>query len=106
MCFPHKFKALRDNDRKSPKEIIKRDNEAISLIGSAIEESIFAITTGLVSSKQEWDILKNTYEGVVVTKLQTLRRNFENSHMQSNESFHDYIWKVQDPVNQMKSLGE
>jgi len=51
-------------------------------------------------------MLKNTYEGVVLTKLQTLRRNFENANMHSNESIHDYITKMQDLVNQMRSSGE
>jgi len=58
-----------------------------------------------MSSEEAWDILKNIYEGVVVAKLKTLR-NFENAHMQSNESIHDYITKMQDLVNKMRSLGE
>ena len=51
-------------------------------------------------------ILKNTYEGEVVAKLQTLSRKFENSKMQSNESVNDYITKIHDLVNQMRTLGE
>jgi hypothetical protein len=58
------------------------------------------------SSKQARDILKNTYEGVIVAKLQTLGKKIENANMQSNESIHDYITKMQDFVNQMRFLGE
>lgn len=93
------FKASSDDEKKSLKELIKKDNEALSLIGSALEESIFLRIRGVISSKEAWDILKNTYEGVVVAKLQTIRRNFENAHMQSNESIHDYITKMQDLIN-------
>ena len=31
------FKALSDDEKKSLKELIKKDNEALSLIGSALE---------------------------------------------------------------------
>jgi hypothetical protein len=100
------FKTLSDNDKKVLKKIIKKDNEALSLIGSAVEESIFTRINVAESSKQAWDILKNTYEGVAVAKFQTLRRNFENANMQSNESIHDYITKMQALLNHMRSLGE
>jgi 5'(3')-deoxyribonucleotidase len=81
MPYADKFKTLSDDDKKVLKEIIKKDNEALSLIGSTVEESIFTKINVAESSKQAWDILKNTYEGVVVAKLQTLRRNFENANM-------------------------
>jgi hypothetical protein len=100
------FKALSDDEKKSLKELIKKDNEPLSLIRSTIEESIFLRINVVQSSKQACDILKNTYECVVVAKLQTLRRNFENTNMQSNESIHVYITKIQDLVNHMSSLGE
>ena len=67
------FKALNVDDKKSLKELIKKDNEVLSLIGSAVEESIFPRISVAESSKQEWDILKKTYEDVVVAKLKTLR---------------------------------
>jgi hypothetical protein len=97
---------LSDDDKKYLKEFIKKYNESLSIIGSAIEESIFSRINIVQSSKQAWDILKNTYEGVVVSKLQTLRKTFENEKMQSNESIHDCITKMKDFVNQMRSLGE
>ena len=99
MPLPDEFKELSDDEKKDLKELIKKDNETLSLIGSAFEESIFPRISGAISSKEAWDILKNTYEGVVVAKLQTLGRNFENGHMQSNECIHDYITKMQDLVN-------
>jgi hypothetical protein len=53
-------------------------------------------------SKQAWTILKKTIEGVLVAKLQTLSRKFENAKMQSNESVNDYITKTHDIVNQIR----
>jgi len=81
MPLVDEFKVLSVDDKKSLKELIKKDNEALSLIGSAVEESIFPRISVVKSSKQAWDILKNTYEGMVVAKLQTLRKNFENENM-------------------------
>ena len=50
------FKTLNDDDKKALKEIIKKDNESLSLIGSSIEESIFTRINAAESSKQAWDI--------------------------------------------------
>jgi hypothetical protein len=43
---------------------------------------------------------------VAVAKLQTLRKKFDDANMQSIESIHDYITKMRDFVDQMRSLGE
>ena len=37
MPFADEFKSLIVDDKKSLKELIKKDNEALSLIGSAVE---------------------------------------------------------------------
>jgi hypothetical protein len=106
MPSDEEYKALDATKKQNLKELIKRDNEALSLLGSAVDESIFPRISAAQSSKQAWTILKNTYEGAAVTKLQTLRSKFENAKMQSNESVNDYITKIQDLVNQMRTLGE
>jgi hypothetical protein len=49
MPYVDEFKALSGDDKKSLKELMKKDNEALSLIGSAIVESIFSVVE---SSKQ------------------------------------------------------
>jgi hypothetical protein len=43
---------------------------------------------------------------VAIAKLQTLRQKFEIANMQNNESIHNYITKMKDIVNQMRSLGK
>jgi hypothetical protein len=35
------FKSLSDDDKKNSKELINKDNEALSLIGREVDESIF-----------------------------------------------------------------
>jgi len=55
------FKALSDDDKKYLKELIKKDNESISLIESSVEESIFFRISVIESSKEPWGILNNTY---------------------------------------------
>ena len=43
MLSADEFKTLSDVYKKTLKKIIKKDNEALSLIGSVVEESIFTI---------------------------------------------------------------
>jgi hypothetical protein len=71
------------------------------LLGNTLDESNFPRISATQFSKQAWTILKNTYEGAVIAKLQTLRSKFENAKMQSNESMNDYITKIQDLVSQI-----
>jgi hypothetical protein len=62
------YKALDVVGKQYLKELIKKDNEALSLIGSAIDESIIPIISAIESSKQAWNTLKNTYEGATIAK--------------------------------------
>jgi hypothetical protein len=52
MPSTNKFKSLSVDDKKFLKELIKKDNEALYPIGSAIEESIFMRINDVESSKQ------------------------------------------------------
>jgi hypothetical protein len=56
MPFVDEFKTLSDNDKKALKEIIKKYKKSLSLIGSAIEESIFTRINVAESSKKASDI--------------------------------------------------
>jgi hypothetical protein len=62
MPFDEEYKALNATEKKKLKELIKKDNEAIFLLGTAVDESIFPRISATTSSKQTWKILKNTYE--------------------------------------------
>ena len=52
MLSPNEFKALSDDENKSLKELIKKYNEALSLIGSTLEEYIFPRISGAMTSKE------------------------------------------------------
>jgi hypothetical protein len=104
--FDENDKVLDAIGKQYLKELLKKDNEALSLIGSVVDGSIFPRNSAAKSSKQACNILKDTYEGVIVAKFQKLRRKFENAKMNANESMNEYIIKIQDFVNQMKTLGE
>jgi hypothetical protein len=66
--YDEEYKALDVDGRKRLKELISKDNEALSLIGNSIDVLIFPRINAAKSSKQAWDIVKNTYEGVIVAK--------------------------------------
>jgi uncharacterized protein YjgD (DUF1641 family) len=100
------YKALGATEKKNLKELIKKDNEALCLLGNTVDESIFPRIDATKYSKQAWTIFKNTDEGEVIAKLETLRSKFKNANTQSNESVNDYITKIQDLINQMRTLGE
>ena len=56
------------------------------------------------TSKQAWEMLNKTYNGVEMTKrvrLQALRGDFEKLSKESNETVSDYFTKVISMVHQM-----
>jgi len=61
------------------------------------------------SAKEIWDKIVLSYEGdeqVKRAKLQTLRIQYENLRMHSDESVANYFLRVDEIVNCMKNLGE
>ncbi|GKB03067.1 retrovirus-related pol polyprotein from transposon TNT 1-94 [Tanacetum coccineum] len=70
------------SDNARQKENIKKDAKALFFIQQAVDESIFSRIATATSSKHAWDTLKTEYQGsakVILVKLQSLRKNFENS---------------------------
>ncbi|GJS62129.1 retrovirus-related pol polyprotein from transposon TNT 1-94, partial [Tanacetum coccineum] len=60
-------------------------------------------------AKEAWEVLKQEFQGDVkvrAIKLQTLRRDYENTKMKENESLNDYSSRLTDLINQMKSYGD
>ena len=63
----------------------------------------------LNTAKEMWDKIILSYEGdakVKSAKLQTLRIEYENLRMRSDENIASFFLRLDDVVNRMKNLGE
>lgn len=75
----------------------------------AISDEIFPRVSNEVKAKGAWDVLEKEYKGstkVRSVKLQHLRRDFEYARMKDDELLNDYLTRLTDVINQMKSYGE
>jgi hypothetical protein len=91
------------------KENRKKDNKSLGLIQQGLTETIFLKVSSSVSSKQAWDTLETSYQGVSkvkTVKVQNLRRDFENLKMKDNESVDSFMTQVMNVVNQLRQYGE
>ncbi|CAL8166844.1 unnamed protein product [Prunus armeniaca] len=101
--------ALTTAQKLALEENVAKDAKVLGLIQSAVSDEIFPRITLQESAKAAWEILQQEFRGdkmVRSIKLQALRRDFENTHMQDDESLSGYITKLLELLNQMKSYGE
>lgn len=106
---PAKEEELTEAERKLLRENVVKDARALAIIQGAVSDQIFPRIATQESAKAMWDILKQEFDGdkqVRSVKLQGLRRDFEYTRMNDNESLSVYIAKLFDLINQMKSYGE
>ena len=74
-----------------------------------LTESEFVKVMQLNTTKEIWDKIILRYEGdakVKSAKLQTLRIEYENLKMHSNESIASFFLRLDDIVNHMRNMGE
>ncbi|CAH9132625.1 unnamed protein product [Cuscuta epithymum] len=87
----------------------KKDAKALFLIQQALDDAVFPRIAAASTSKEAWSILKQEYLGdkkVIMVRLQSLRREMENARMKDKESVQDYLSRITNIVQQMKSYGE
>ncbi|XP_042009130.1 uncharacterized protein LOC121757690 [Salvia splendens] len=101
--------ALTNNQKNALRDARKRDKKALFNIYQGIDETTFEKVSATTTSKQAWEILKNSFTGVdkaIRVPLQILRGEFESLAMSETESISDYFTRTLVTVNQMKRQGE
>ncbi|KAG6419902.1 hypothetical protein SASPL_116414 [Salvia splendens] len=94
---------------KELKKTKQRDAAALSKIQQAVADSIFPRIMGAEKSNEAWEILQKEFGGdekVRAIKLQTLRRDFENTKMKDNETLNQFHSSFIELTNQMRVYGE
>ena len=83
--------------------------KAVNVLLGSMSELEFAKVMQLHSAKEIWDKIILSYERdtkVKSAKLQTLRIEYENLKMHSDESVASFFIRLDDIVNRMRNLGE
>ena len=87
----------------------KKDKKALYLIYQGFDDSTFEKVAEASTSKAAWDTLNTIFKGVDRVKrihLQSLRAEFESTHMNEGENVFDYYSRLLGIVNEMKRKGE
>ena len=88
---------------------MKKESKAIFYIFQEVHESIFPRIVATTKSKQAWDTLQTTYQGMKklkTAKLQMLRIDFETICMKEFENVESFFTPVIGLVTQIRSHSE
>ncbi|KAK2979121.1 hypothetical protein RJ640_021124 [Escallonia rubra] len=91
------------------RESRKKDKKSLFLIFQGVDESTFEKISDAKTSKDAWEILHKSLQGVEKAKkvrLQSLRAEFETLKMQSSKNINDYVTRLKTVANEMKRNGE
>ncbi|KAK2989425.1 hypothetical protein RJ640_017680 [Escallonia rubra] len=101
--------ALSNAQKTALRESRKKDKKALFLIFQGVDESTFEKISDARTSKEAWEILQKSLQGVEKAKkvrLQSLRAEFETLKMLSSENISDYVTRLKTVADEMKRNGE
>ena len=87
----------------------KNDSKSLFYLYQAVHEGVFPRIAAAKRSKDAWDSLQTTYQGmekVKTTKLQLMRRYFEVICMKESDTIDSFFTLLIGLVTQMRSHGE
>ena len=94
---------------KSCNESSEVDARALCSIFNGVCSGEFCKISNCKRTKEAWDILQVTHEGmfaVKISKLHMLATRFENIRMHENQTFSSFYFELSDIVNSSFNLGE
>ncbi|XP_057443850.1 uncharacterized protein LOC130736004 [Lotus japonicus] len=103
------YAALPAEQSTEHKELKKKDMRALFIIHKCVNPANFEKIAAAKTSKEVWEILNKSYDGVAKlkkVKLQTLRRQYEALRMEKSETISKFFTRLQTLSNQMKANGE
>ena len=90
-------------------ENMQNNKRDLQIIGQSLDDLPVGRIKAATIAKQAWDILETTYEGTSkakISKLQALRREFENLQVKDYDSIDQFTYRVMDFVNQIRQNGD
>eukprot|EP00253_Pinus_taeda_P031977 PITA_31977 len=105
----NEFNNLTHAEKELLKSYKKKDSKALYFLYQAVHESVFPRIAAAKTSKEAWKTLKITYHGmekVKTSKLQLLRRDFENLRMKESDNINSFFTHVIGLVTQIRYHGE
>nr|XP_015867514.1 uncharacterized protein LOC107405018 [Ziziphus jujuba var. spinosa] len=96
-------------DDEQMMESYMKDAKALGIIQGAVTNQIFPRIVNAETVKEAWELLYKEFHGgdqVRSVKLQSLRRDFEYTRMKDDETLSNYLTRLNDLVNQMKTFRE
>eukprot|EP00253_Pinus_taeda_P016920 PITA_16920 len=93
----NEFNRLTPGEKDLLKSNRKKDSKALVFLYQPVDQSVFPRIAAAKTSKEAWQTLKTAYQGmekVKTTKLQLLRREFENLCMKESENIDSFFTHV------------
>jgi hypothetical protein len=106
---PQDESILSVDEKKKLDENREKNKRTLQIIGQALDDLVVGKIKLTTTAKQAWDILETTYQGtskVKISKLQALRREFENLQMKDFDSIDQFTFHDTDLVNQIRQNGD